>query len=154
MVNGKSACVVEVQPGEYEVVVAEENSNGIMQYAPTGAYTAKVLEVRDFSKGYAVFKTKYEKTFNVSNSNENPALKKQENVSVTVALDSAYADKTDAEKMAAAIKTVVKKAFSVNRWGNEWDYTTDNIAKVEYKMNAGQASVPIIVKCKNEMLYE
>ena len=144
VVNGQSAYVVEVQSGQYEVRVAEKNSNGIMSYAPTGTYTAKVLEIRDFNKGVAVFKTKYDKTFNVFNNNQYPVLKKQEKVDVSVTLAAAdFEGKTYEQKMAAAIKKVVKEAFSMKLRGNDWGYAVGDIAKVDYKINEGTNSVII-----------
>ncbi|MBO5352274.1 MAG: Ig-like domain-containing protein [Lachnospiraceae bacterium] len=142
-----SALVEELQSGEYKLHVSELAEDGRMDYAPTGTYTVKVLEVRDFSKGVAVFRTKYEKTFDVSNTNDTLTLRNQENVDVTVKIDEKYFAEgnefTYAQKMKAAINDVVDKAFRVNKAGSEWDFAPSDILKVDYKINEGQTSVII-----------
>ena len=94
--------------GKYTVTVADDLS-GQMQYAKTGTYTVKVLQVSSFNKkDEAVFSTKYSTSFKVDNNNAAVALMKQEKL----------------ETAETAIQDIVVDTLKFTLGGSEWKKLT------------------------------
>ncbi len=116
--SGSALGVVNNEDGSFNVVVAAADENGVMQYAPTGTYTVKVLEIKDFNnRGMATWKTRQTVKFTVTNTSNDVEFKKQN------AISTSQAD----------IANIVKDTLSFTLGGKDWNYRVEDIEKVDYR---------------------